>query len=340
MRKNCYVAGGDEVGCWLKCCFTSTETVGLLGTGAQDVHLDFHTAPELWGGLFQTRNMNEAKQAGNAPWHDTMLRTDRTYIHGTLNTRGMWRAFTVQTTYQLRTHYNCVTNVQLNAFIVLPSIISTVAMETVKPRANVQLNAFIVLPAIKPTVAMKAVKPRANVQLNAFIVLPAIKPTVAMKAVKPRANVQLNAFIVLPAIKPTVAMKTVKPRANVQLNAFMVLPAIMPTVATKMGRLGAKVQLNAFMVLPAIMPTVATKMGRLGANVQLNAFMVLPAIMPTVATKMGRLGANAPARNPAVARKLPSKNDLRSPNFRISTPAGRPAAYSNSYKKINSLITY
>ena len=38
----------------LSCCmrthvvevFTSTETVGLLGTGAQDVHLDFHTAPE------------------------------------------------------------------------------------------------------------------------------------------------------------------------------------------------------------------------------------------------------------------------------------------------------
>ena len=31
----------------LKRCFTSTETVGLLGTGAQDVHLDFHTVPEL-----------------------------------------------------------------------------------------------------------------------------------------------------------------------------------------------------------------------------------------------------------------------------------------------------
>ena len=31
----------------LKCCFTSTETVGLLGTGAQDGLLDFHTAPEL-----------------------------------------------------------------------------------------------------------------------------------------------------------------------------------------------------------------------------------------------------------------------------------------------------
>ena len=29
------------------CCFTSTETVGLLGTGAKDVHLDFHTALEL-----------------------------------------------------------------------------------------------------------------------------------------------------------------------------------------------------------------------------------------------------------------------------------------------------
>ena len=31
----------------LKCCFTASETVGLLGTGAQDGHLDFHTAPEL-----------------------------------------------------------------------------------------------------------------------------------------------------------------------------------------------------------------------------------------------------------------------------------------------------
>ena len=32
----------------LKCCFTSTQTVGLLGTGEpQDVHLDFHTPPEL-----------------------------------------------------------------------------------------------------------------------------------------------------------------------------------------------------------------------------------------------------------------------------------------------------
>ena len=30
----------------LKCCFTSTETVGLLETGAQDVQLDFHTAPD------------------------------------------------------------------------------------------------------------------------------------------------------------------------------------------------------------------------------------------------------------------------------------------------------
>ena len=32
----------------VECRFTSTETVGLLGTGAQDGHLDFHTAPELW----------------------------------------------------------------------------------------------------------------------------------------------------------------------------------------------------------------------------------------------------------------------------------------------------
>ena len=32
----------------VECCFMSTETVGLLGTGAQDGHLNFHTAPELW----------------------------------------------------------------------------------------------------------------------------------------------------------------------------------------------------------------------------------------------------------------------------------------------------
>ena len=31
----------------LKCCFTSTKTVGLLGTGAHHVHLDFHTGPGL-----------------------------------------------------------------------------------------------------------------------------------------------------------------------------------------------------------------------------------------------------------------------------------------------------
>ena len=33
--------------CLVECCFTSTETVGLVGTGAQDGHLNFHTAPEL-----------------------------------------------------------------------------------------------------------------------------------------------------------------------------------------------------------------------------------------------------------------------------------------------------
>ena len=35
------------VGYWLKCRLTSPETVRLLGTGAQDVHLDFHTAAEF-----------------------------------------------------------------------------------------------------------------------------------------------------------------------------------------------------------------------------------------------------------------------------------------------------
>ena len=28
----------------VECCFTSTETIGLLGTEAQDGHLDFDTA--------------------------------------------------------------------------------------------------------------------------------------------------------------------------------------------------------------------------------------------------------------------------------------------------------
>ena len=45
----------------LKCCFTSTETAGLLGTGAQDGHVDFHTAPVLWkwfGLMFVPNNVN------------------------------------------------------------------------------------------------------------------------------------------------------------------------------------------------------------------------------------------------------------------------------------------
>ena len=37
----------------VECCFTSTETVGLLGTGAKDGRLDFHTAPELYVGNFR-----------------------------------------------------------------------------------------------------------------------------------------------------------------------------------------------------------------------------------------------------------------------------------------------
>ena len=34
---------------WLSVCFSSTETVGFLGTAAQDGHLDFYTVPELLG---------------------------------------------------------------------------------------------------------------------------------------------------------------------------------------------------------------------------------------------------------------------------------------------------
>ena len=39
-------------------CFTSTETVGLSGTGAHDGHLDFHTAPELYATQFSSVLLN------------------------------------------------------------------------------------------------------------------------------------------------------------------------------------------------------------------------------------------------------------------------------------------
>ena len=42
------VVGGEVLVSWLvECCFTSTKTVGLLGTGAQESHYDFHTSPQL-----------------------------------------------------------------------------------------------------------------------------------------------------------------------------------------------------------------------------------------------------------------------------------------------------
>ena len=48
----------------LKRCFTSTETVGLLGTGAQDVHLDFRTAERSQQESGATR---AASQSGQGP---------------------------------------------------------------------------------------------------------------------------------------------------------------------------------------------------------------------------------------------------------------------------------
>ena len=48
----CFGPSDDEINVYdlesVECCFTSTETVILLGTRAQDGHLDFHKAPELW----------------------------------------------------------------------------------------------------------------------------------------------------------------------------------------------------------------------------------------------------------------------------------------------------
>ena len=53
LKKHCCHSLREVLFCmcmWLKlkCCFMSTETVGLLGTGAQDSHLNFHTVPELY----------------------------------------------------------------------------------------------------------------------------------------------------------------------------------------------------------------------------------------------------------------------------------------------------
>ena len=60
----------------LKCCFTSTETVGLLGTGTQDVHLDLHTAPELWRVTNQDNPFYEA-----AAQHKSLNgRTNRSFL--------------------------------------------------------------------------------------------------------------------------------------------------------------------------------------------------------------------------------------------------------------------
>ena len=61
---------------WLKCCFTSTETVGLLGTGAQDFHLDFHTAPELCDSV---TNHNPFEEKGDDELMLNVLRCQLTY---------------------------------------------------------------------------------------------------------------------------------------------------------------------------------------------------------------------------------------------------------------------
>ena len=47
----CFGPSDDEINVYdlesVECCFTSTETVSLLGTRGQEGHLDFHKAPEL-----------------------------------------------------------------------------------------------------------------------------------------------------------------------------------------------------------------------------------------------------------------------------------------------------
>ena len=52
-----WILQDEDEWCWwsrlVECCFTSTETVDLLGMGAQDGRLDFHTAPALcWWSMY------------------------------------------------------------------------------------------------------------------------------------------------------------------------------------------------------------------------------------------------------------------------------------------------
>ena len=55
----------------VECCFTSTETVGLLGTVVQDVHLDFHTALEL--GDIQTNRYTVISSMHKCVWGNLIL---------------------------------------------------------------------------------------------------------------------------------------------------------------------------------------------------------------------------------------------------------------------------
>ena len=50
MNGSAQACKGSREGRWLaECCFTSIETIRLIGTGAQHGHLDFHTARESKG---------------------------------------------------------------------------------------------------------------------------------------------------------------------------------------------------------------------------------------------------------------------------------------------------
>ena len=69
----------------LKCCFTSTETVGLLGTGAQDVHLDFHTAPELCDVVGVSYVNVDIEKSGENSNRDCNVVTNTTSLVGFLN---------------------------------------------------------------------------------------------------------------------------------------------------------------------------------------------------------------------------------------------------------------
>ena len=97
----------------LGCCFTATQTVGVLGTGAQDVHLDlFHTAPELCTKIIPKRtvlyphphNLSPHLPAPTHPHHrDSFIHKDKNFGQKSSGTEFQRRKYQSRNNFTIRT---------------------------------------------------------------------------------------------------------------------------------------------------------------------------------------------------------------------------------------------